>query len=445
MSVAARFTISCCLLLGLSAVSFSQAKDPEASAALAGGAAGYSRKAPVNVNRFQPAQAFIGSGTVLDATTGAVIGDAGQSSVQNSSNAAATIISLIPISTFDGAFVAQGRPSRGNVFNFSMIGGQPLVGKTTPAKIAEVSLTLLNADGSTLTTVPFAPFESLTLQSPNFKVTNYRSGTQIQFADAVQRAEFFNGRASNWHTVLQPSVVNRVNITVPRFVNIQLSNGHVIQARSYFVGTAADGSTFVLMLNLLFNFFFGNEVNNEINLGNFTTDSLNMTLFPNTFLFGLNANKPNTPGNCCTIGFHTYFFDPSVTSITRWVTQYASWISPGLFGGGFHDVTALSHETSEAFNDPFLNNATPNWQFPGLPAKSEICQNNLETGDPVEVLPTATVPITLQENGQSFTYHPQTEALLQWFEMGPSSNAVDGAFSFPDEGALPHSALPCPR
>ena len=146
----------------------------------------------------------------------------------------------------------------------------------------------------------------------------------------------------------------------------------------------------------------------------------------------------------CSLGFHTYFFDPSATPTTRWVTQYASWISPGLFGGGFQDVTALSHETSEAFNDSFLNNATPNWQFPGLSAKAEICQNNLETGDPVEVLPTATVPVTLQENGQSFTYHPQTEALLQWFEMGPSSNAVDGAFSFPDEGALPHSALPCP-
>jgi hypothetical protein len=132
-----------------------------------------------------------------------------------------------------------------------MIGGQPLVGKTTtiPAKISEVSLTLLNEDGSILTTVPFAPFESLTLQSPNFHVTNYRSGNQIQFADAVQRTEFFNSMASNWHTMLQPSVMNRVNITVPRFVNIQLSNGHVIQARSYFVGTAADGSTFVLMLN----------------------------------------------------------------------------------------------------------------------------------------------------------------------------------------------------
>ena len=145
------------------------------------------------------------------------------------------------------------------------------------------------------------------------------------------------------------------------------------------------------------------------------------------------------------LGFHTFFFDPSTSPTTRWVTQFVSWISPGLFGGGFLDVTGLSHETSEAFNDPFLNNITPRWQFPGVTApagsrQSRVCQGNLETGDPVEVLANVSVPITLQ----SFTYHPQTEALLPWFEMGASSNAIDGAFSFPDETALTRSAVPCP-
>jgi hypothetical protein len=117
---------------------------------------------------------------------------------------------------------------------------------------------------------------------------------------------------------------------------------------------------------------------------------------------------------------------------------------PGLFGSGFQDVTALSHETSEAFNDPFVDNVTPVWQFPGQPAHSKVCQGNLETGDPVEVLPVATVPITLKEDGRLFTYHPQTEALLQWFEMG-TSNAIEGAFSFPDGTALPHAAVACPQ
>jgi hypothetical protein len=226
---------------------------------------------------------------------------------------------------------------------------------------------------------------------------------------------------------------------------VRLANGTVVAARSYFTGTAADGSTFVLMLSPLFNFFFDNEVINEIVGNNFTTDSLNMALFPNTFLFDLNTSNPNTPGGCCVLGFHTYFLDSSAHPQPRWVVQYASWISPGLFGGGFGDITGLSHETSEAFNDPFVDNATPNWQFPGEPPTAKVCQNNLETGDPVEVLSPATVPIVLKETGKTFVYHPQTEVLLQWFEMGTSSNAIDGAFSFPNESVVTHSALPCPQ
>jgi len=445
MTVTVRFITFSCVLLALSVITLAQKNDVEARAAVAGGAPHFATKGPMNVKRFQP-QLTISPGTVLDATTGTAVGTgSGQSNVQINS---APAPSPVPIATFDGSFVAQGGPSAGGVFPFTMIGGQPAAGKTTtiPAPISEVSVTLLNADGSVLTTVPFDPFETLTLQSPNFNAANYRSGTQVQFADAVQRAEFFNTMASNWHTMLQPSVVNRVNIVVPRFVNVQLSPGNIIQARSYFIGTAADGKTFVLMLNLVFDFFFGNEVNNEINLGNFTTDSLNMTLFPNTYLFALNANKPDTPGTCCVLGFHTFFFDPSTSPTTRWVTQFVSWISPGIFvNTSFLDVTGLSHETSEAFNDPFLSNITPRWQFPGVTApagskQSRVCQGNLETGDPVEVLANVSVPITLR----SFTYHPQTEALLPWFEMGTSSNAIDSAFSFPDETALTSSAVPCP-
>jgi hypothetical protein len=227
-------------------------------------------------------------------------------------------------------------------------------------------------------------------------------------------------------------------------VNVQLANGNIIQARSYFTGTASDGSTFVLMLNLLFNFFYDNAVVNDINANNFTTDAVNVDLFPNTFLFSLNVNNPNAPGGCCVLGFHTYFFEGGVTPQPRWISLFASFISPGLFGAGFQDVTGLSHEISESFNDPFINNTVPKWQFPGQPPSSTVCQGNLETGDPVEVLPTATIPLTLKEKQEIFTFHPQNEALLQWFEMGATSNAIDGAFSYPNETVLPHSAVPCP-
>src|ERR1051326_3152446 len=459
------------LVFGLAVTGNAQkpATDAEAAAAVAGGQADFSNPtSPVNVSKTAPNQLTVSSDTVFDAVTGAVVSGGGLSGNSNVNTAAGratgnddtlvmgevrqtplggTIDGLDTIVTFGGAFAAEAGPSTGNVFKFTMVGNHPLAGGTTviPAKLDEVSLVLLNANGTVLTTVPFAPFEEATLESPNFEPLDYRSGRNIEYADAVHRAQFFNRMAKDWHTVLIPHVVNKVSITVPRFVNVRLSNGTIIQARSYFIGTAADGSTFVLMLNLLFNFFFDNEVVNEINLGNFTTNSLNMTLFPNTFLFSLNVNNPNTPGGCCVLGFHTYFFDPSATPQPRWVTQYASWISPGLFGSGFQDVTALSHETAEAFANPFLDNAAPNWQFPGVPATAKICQNNLEEGDPIEVLANATIPITVTEPHFTFTYHPQNIPLLQWFEMGPTSNAIDGAFSFPDETVLPHSALPCPQ
>src|SRR5205085_8272964 len=146
------------------------------------------------------------------------------------------------------------------------------------------------------------------------------------------------------------------------------------------------------------------------------TNALNLAVYPNTFLFSI--DNQGQFASCCTLGFHTFFADPTVTPTPRWVFGFASWTSPGIFGGGTQDITPLSHEISEAFNDPFVDNATPVWQFPGVPATAKICQDNLETGDPAEVLPVGVVPITLRERREVFTYHPQTEALLQWFEMG---------------------------
>jgi len=447
-------------LTGFARVSFGQ--DPEV---LPGSLApGYARKEPVGLDLSQPPQTDVSSNMVFDATTGALLGSdgfgpsgGGGGSASNRGDedldngrhlpAGGSIDGLDTVATFDGAFDAQAGSSKGKVFRFTMMGNHPLAGGTTviPAKISEVSLRLLNADGSVFKIVSFQPFEDLTLDSPNFEESDYSSGRRIQYADAVHRAQFFSRQGENWHTTLRPQIVNRITITVPRFVNVQLANGTIVQARAYFTGQAKDGSTSVLMFNALFNFFFDNEVVNEINLGNFTTTSLNMLLFPNTFLFSLNVNNPNVPGPCCVLGFHTYFFSPNAVPQPRWVTQYASWISPGLFPGGIQDVTALSHETSEAFADPFVDNVTPSWQFPGVPANAKVCQSNLEEGDPIEVLPAAAIPITVRERNEVFTYHPQNIPLLQWFEMGTKSNAIDGAFSFPNESLLLHSALPCPQ
>ena len=409
------------------------------------------RKAPVDITTVRP----FSVDTILSVKPPKLSAGAGARLLTGPIADAATttgtggnISGLVTVPTFVGAFAAENGPSAGTVFPFIMMGNDPLVGGTTtlPARVTEVSWTLLNADGSTFMTVPFSKtFDGIMTHSPNYAKFLYDSSSvPTQFADSVQRAEFFHTAKSSWHTELgAPTIVNHATLTVPYYVNVELSDGTIVQARSYFTGTASDGNTFVLMLDLLFNFFYDNQVVTDINAGNFTTGALNQDWFPNTYLFSINTSNPNAPGGCCTLGFHTYFVDGSIPQ-SRWVTLFASYISPGLFGAGFQDVTTMSHEISESFNDPFLSNATPNWQFPGQPSSSTACQSNLETGDPVEVLADATVSITLPEGKSSFTFHPQTEALLQWFEMGGSSNAVDGAFSYPNESVLTQSAIPCP-
>jgi hypothetical protein len=335
----------------------------------------------------------------------------------------------------------------GKTFPYTMVGNDPSLGHitTVPTKIVAVSLVLLNADGTVFDTVDANRFVQPSLNSPNFQRFKYEhnasapvTGESVQFGDAVQRAEFFSSMDPNWHTELAPQVVDHISITVPKFVNVRIGT-QVVQALNYQSGIAADGNRFVLMLNLFFNQQLGVIMNNEIDAGNATTDAINLPLFPNTYLFSLNRANPQQRGSCCTLGFHTYFTD-GASPEHRWITDYASYISPGIFGGGFEDVTALSHEILETLNDPFVNNITPVWQFPGEPG---VCQGNLETGDPVEVLANATFPVALKNAGVTTTYHPQTEALLQWFAQTVPSDALHGAYSYPDLTALTAPATLC--
>ena len=344
---------------------------------------------------------------------------------------------------FSGSFVGP----TGTVFPFTMMGADPLTGHTTniPTKIITVDVALLNQDGSVAFNVPVEPFVPLLLGSPNFKHASYTVGN-VQFADAVQRAEFFNHMQSSWHTQLAPGrIVERLSISVPFTVTLNIG-GVPTQVRTWFTRTSTDGNTVVFMLE---QFFFQQFVNigiDAINRGLWTTDAMNVQFFPNTFLFTPSPTPLTKRGPCCVLGFHTFFSDSSVSPEPVWVSSYASWTSPGTFlNAEVLDVLPFSHETSESFNDPFLNNRTPRWQFPGEPG---VCQGNLETGDPVEVLAHPSFPVTLNvENPDGtvtpFTFHPQTEALVQWFTQTAPSDAISGAFSYPNTNALPGPALPC--
>jgi hypothetical protein len=300
------------------------------------------------------------------------------------------------------------------------------------APIVPVNIDLRNFDGSPRFLNGKRMFLDATqyvtpvLNSPVFSNSVYTSSDRpTQFTDAVQRAEFFKQADDDWHTILRPRVLPARTMVLIR--------------GTYQFGANPDGSLrFVLVDEGTFvNALFPPTATDTTtimgaveNSGEIRTTDLSTFLFPNTFLY------VGTPANCCILGFHSYDVEPGNAANKwrekRYVMDYASWISPGLFTGGFEDVTALSHELAETFNDPFVNNFTPWWLAP-----FGLCQNNLETGDVIEGMANATFPIAL--NG--FTYHPQNEALLPWFAGVSPSPAIGHAYSYPDTTLLTSAAV----
>lgn len=349
------------------------------------------------------------------------------------------ITGIDSILNFDGSFTADGYGPTGayqHAWYYNMVGNSPNGGKTTVfnAPIIPVSIELLDANGNQRYFNGNPLYSDATqyvpavLASPVFQNSSYTSSAlPTQFTDAIMRAEFHHGGSDKWHTLLSPVVRDNYVMKLPY--------------GSYRWAANPDGTCCAYILvdasvfsNLLFPPVAPDSstvIGNAEITGAMTTADITTTLFPNVYLYD------GSPNNCCVLGFHSY--DSEAGDATngnlprRYVVTYASWISPGLFGAGFQDVTALSHELAETFNDPFVasdnvHNITPWWLAP-----NGNCQDNLETGDVIEGLSNSTYPITL--NG--YTYHPQNEALLQWFEFKQNSDAIDNAYSYPDTTVLP--------
>ena len=308
-------------------------------------------------------------------------------------------------------------------------------GETTSidAPIIAVNLDLRNYDGSPRYVNGKRLYSDATqyvapvLQSPVFATNVYSSSASpTQFTDAIQRAEFFSNADSQWHTLLRPKVKTPRTMTLIR--------------GTYRFALNPDGSccAFVLIdygtfTNALFPAVPTDTttvIGAAENAGDMRTRDLSTLLFPNAYLY-FNGD----PTQCCVLGYHSYDLEPGGPANgfreRRYVMNYSSWISPGLFST-FQDVTALSHEMAETFNDPFGANSTPIWLSP-----NGNCQNSLETGDVIEGLPNSLFPITM--NG--VTYNPQNEALLQWFGAQTPSSAIGGAYSYPNTSVLTSASV----
>ncbi|HEX3477918.1 MAG TPA: hypothetical protein VHT91_23005 [Kofleriaceae bacterium] len=369
---------------------------------------------------------------------------AANSGITMAAKAQSSIDTLV---NFSSSFTTPGFDGDGNpqsVWPFTMVGRPPEQNRTTRFSnpVIPVTVELLDATGAVGKTASGAPLRmvsgqdtiNLTLNSPVYQKVKTTAGN-VQLTDGVRRSEFFfragdgDGDADDqgYHTILEPHVKTTRTIQFP--------------FGTYRFAPKADGTCCLFILadiNVFSNLIFPATADDTTTVmgaaehaGDMKTTDITMLLFRDLFLF------EGVPSNCCVLGFHSVDVEPGTRQNGNrerdFVMEFASYVSDGLFGGGFEDVTPLSHEMAELFNDPFINNATPWWLSVDPFTGASLCQNNLETGDVVEVL-SANPVAQFALNGR--TYHPQNEALLQWFAFESPSSAHLGAWSFPDETTI---------
>jgi hypothetical protein len=375
--------------------------------------------------------------------------NAGGGVLGNRSNSSVLGVDSIP--NWSSYFYFPGLDSFGNTqftWQYTMVGHSPFdkgddsnsnwhhdpdwEGTTTRigAPVIPVNLDLRNFDGSPRFVggqrlyVDATRYVAPVLSSPVFSKTFYDSSeSPTQFADSVQRAEFFHKSSDDWHTLLHSRVgTTRTLVLIRGTYRFALNSDGSCCAY-----VLIDEGTFINGLFPSVPTDTSTVMGAAENSGDITTKDISSFLFPNAYLY-----TNGDPTQCCIIGFHSYDVEPGTAANgwleKRYVMNYASWVTSGNFGDPtFADIAPLSHEITETFNDPFVNNATPWWLAP-----NGNCQNDLETGDGIEGLPNAQFPVSL--NG--YTWHPQNETLLQWFAGVTPSSAIHHAYSYPDTTVL---------
>ncbi|TMQ14957.1 MAG: hypothetical protein E6J90_26115, partial [Deltaproteobacteria bacterium] len=301
--------------------------------------------------------------------------------------AASTIDTLV---NFSGQFTTPGFDSDGNpqsVWPYTMVGRDPRLNRTTRFQnpIIPVTVEMLDRSGNVATTATGAPLRmvagqdtiDLTLNSPIYQKFPFTNGN-TQITDGMMRAMFFRTVGDGdgdrddqgYHTVLEPHVKTARTLQLP--------------FGTYRFAPKADGSCCLFVLadiNEFANRLFpptGDDTTTVMgaaeHAGDMRPADITTLLFRDVYLFF------GDPSNCCVLGFHSVDVEPGTRQNGNrerdFVMNYASYMTDGLFGGGFTDITAASHEMAELFADPFINNATPWWLSIDPFSGNALCQNN---------------------------------------------------------------------
>jgi hypothetical protein len=291
-------------------------------------------------------------------------------------------------------------------YHYTILGGAPQAGGTTEIKTLIVPIRLTISDfsenGRTPLVLDATKVTRDILRSPIFKASDYITGFQ-QFGDAMLRAEFPEAPA-DWHTVLTPSVGSTMNITVPAGAS------QVFRAKS--------GK----LLAVVRDSAIDNAIYDAMQSGKYSPDQY-------VIFITYNALEEDA------FGYHDAVFREANSQ--EHVFTYSSWLVDvdDLFTIPSPDTATLSHEVAETIHDAFLGNLSSRTLLWGDPFDHNRCfQNFIEVGDAVEDAP-AHIQLHQQIVGKgknAKVYTLQNEALLQWFQRKDPSDALAGAYSFPD-------------
>lgn len=302
-------------------------------------------------------------------------------------------------------------------FPYTMVGKNPFKSQANgavnvPTVIVPVIIKLANGDTFNPTVADScAPSSSVTrmLNSPIFKSKKYTwGGTNVgtgQYVSVFRRAEFWSktkpsGLNPDLQVTLKPTTTTPITVTVPA-------------VDSAFEPISC-GDLGAMEVN-----WWDNEVQSVL-MPKLAARGFGSGDFP-IFLLSNVVEYDTTTTNCCILGYHSAFTNPSDAGTTTYATaMYDN--THNAFGKGVKDISALSHEVAEWMDDPLVdgvNNQTKPW---GNIGQVVGCQDNLEVGDPLSG--------TLQPTklgGQ--TWHPQELAFFSWFYHQSPSIGVNHWYS----------------
>ena len=300
-------------------------------------------------------------------------------------------------------------PTNGVTYPYTMVGTNPYTGSDqTTVPTAIIPLRFVFANGIVL---DGGGDVAATIASPIFTDYSYplSANDVTQYGDAIQRAQF-NKLKTAYHVRLNdPTVFPTQTIAVP-----------ANQGFAFVGGLGA-------IVGLMDIGWFSNQLQNAINSLHVPAQTLPIVLTRNTFLYFGNQ--------CCVLGYHgatTAVNGSGNQQVQTYV--FAAFITPNTFGGfdqpglGLGDIHALSHEVSEWYDDPFVNNLVNPWLTPTAPQYG--CTGILETGDPV-VGYWFPLPGNTQVNSNG-VWHPEDEVYFSWFARQVPSIAYKKRYTYMD-------------